>query len=389
MTLADSINGDGVRLRRYRLDDTADLIAACNDPLTLRFLPFMPDPYTDADALSWITQDAGSSFASGGGNYAITDPATDKLIGGVGIGDVRGGAGEIGYWVAPWARGRGVARAANTALADHALGEGGVGRLILRTEFENTSSQRVAIASGFTRECVQRGGGTNRAGGRDDLILWARLAGDLGEPIARLLPDLPGYGEGSLGELRDDVVVLRPLVAADSADTFALRALPDVIGTSVPPRAPDAAYIDRSCARSQALWLAGERADFTVRDARTDRYAGEIGFYYFEPPTQQAMIGYSIHPEFRGMGYAKRAAQLVADWAFEHVGVARVVAGTAPDNIGSQRVLERAAFVREGYQRARLPGPDGTRIDDILYARINPAIVAAAPPGQAASAMTP
>jgi RimJ/RimL family protein N-acetyltransferase len=31
-------------------------------------------------------------------------------------------------------------------------------------------------------------------------------------------------------------------------------------------------------------------------------------------------------------------------------------------------VLERAGFEREGYQRSRLPGPDDTRIDDILYA---------------------
>jgi hypothetical protein len=33
-------------------------------------------------------------------------------------------------------------------------------------------------------------------------------------------------------------------------------------------------------------------------------------------------------------------------------------------------VLQRAGFVREGYQRARLPGPDGGRIDDILFARL-------------------
>jgi len=39
-----------------------------------------------------------------------------------------------------------------------------------------------------------------------------------------------------------------------------------------------------------------------------------------------------------------------------------------PDNVASQRVLERAGFRREGYQRGALPGPAGTRIDDILYA---------------------
>ena len=34
--------------------------------------------------------------------------------------------------------------------------------------------------------------------------------------------------------------------------------------------------------------------------------------------------------------------------------------------MGSQRVLEKAGFEREGYLRSRLPGPDGTRIDDVI-----------------------
>jgi RimJ/RimL family protein N-acetyltransferase len=196
--------------------------------------------------------------------------------------------------------------------------------------------------------------------------VFARVIGDAEGPTPRLLPDLPG------GELSDDVVVLRPLTAADADDTYGLRSLDDVVASSVPPRRPDRATVGQQCARSPSEWLAGQRADFTIRDRRTGAYAGEIGFYYWEASTQQAMIGYSIRPEWRGMGYAKRAARLVSQWGFDAVGVARVVAGTAPDNVGSQRVLERAGFIREGYQRARLPGPDGTRIDDLLYARLNP-----------------
>jgi RimJ/RimL family protein N-acetyltransferase len=59
--------------------------------------------------------------------------------------------------------------------------------------------------------------------------------------------------------------------------------------------------------------------------------------------------------------------RLVAEWAFS-IGIVRLIAGTAPDNLASQRVLERAGFEKEGYQRSRLPGPNGTRIDDIQWA---------------------
>jgi RimJ/RimL family protein N-acetyltransferase len=99
-------------------------------------------------------------------------------------------------------------------------------------------------------------------------------------------------------------------------------------------------------------------------------YAGEIGLYYAESGLQQGMIGYSMAREWRGRGYATRAVNLLVGWAFVALGVARVIAGTAPDNTASHRVLARAGFVREAYMRDRLPGPEGTRIDDIQWVRL-------------------
>jgi RimJ/RimL family protein N-acetyltransferase len=234
---------------------------------------------------------------------------------------------------------------------------------VLHTQPENTASQRVALAAGFTREGIARGNGSSRDGSRHDEIVWARLGTDSGEPTPRVLPDLPG------GELTDGVVTLRPLVEADAANTHALRSLPDVVRTSVPPVAPDLAAITQKCARAQSAWLAGQRADFTIRDAPTGTYAGEIGLYYWETATQQAMIGYSLDPRWRGRGFTTRAVNIVADWAFTRVGIIRLIAGTAPDNVASHRVLERAGFEREVYHRGRLPGPNGTRIDDIQWVR--------------------
>ena len=184
----------------------------------------------------------------------------------------------------------------------------------------------------------------------------------------KILPELPGRAPSDPGRLTDGVVTVRPLGADDAEDTHRLRTLPEVVASSVPPVPRDRATTARDCARAGASWLAGERASFTIRDAATSAYAGEIGLYYWERTTQQGMIGYSMAPEWRGRGYASRAARLVTRWGFDAVGMARIIAGTAPENVASQRVLENVGFAREGYQRSRLPGPDGTRIDDILYA---------------------
>ncbi len=359
----DTIDGRGVRLRRFREDDADDVAAACNDPLTQRFVLALPSPYTRDDAMWWITEGAPAAFAAGGAAFAITDPSTDRVLGATGITATpnQPGRGEIGYWVAPWARDRGVATAGCVALTEAAFANEYV-RLRLLTDPENGSSQRVAIAAGYWREGLIREAATDRRGRRWDMVQWARLASDPSGPSRRLLPDMPRSG------ITDGVVTLRPLRTVDAADTYALRSLPEVVATSVPPRRPEPTDVARICALAESQWLAGARAQLTIRDATTGTYAGEIGLYYNEPDVCQAMIGYCMVPAWRRRGYATRAVRLLAGWAFDRVGVVRLVAGTAPDNLASQRVLIRAGFQQEGYQRARQPGIDGTRVDNLLFA---------------------
>jgi RimJ/RimL family protein N-acetyltransferase len=372
MAMDDLVTGDRVVLRRFRDDDADDLTAACNDELLQRFLPNLPRPYTRDDALFWIRTGSADAFAAGGAGYAIADPASDRVLGAAGATAHTGGNGEIGYWVAPWARGRGVATTASRMLAAHAFAKG-FARLTLRTQPENTPSQRVAIAAGFGREGLERRSGSAPDGSRFDLVVWARLAGDPDASTPRSLPDLPGYdGARATGKLTDGVITLRPVAPADAEDTFLLHGVDDVIRTSVPPVSPDFEQVRTRCEQAEYMWLAGIRADFAIRDTESGSYAGEIGLVYNEPQLQQAQLGYSIAPAWRRRGYATRAVRLVRDWAFEHTDIVRLAAGAAPDNVASQRVLAAAGFTREGLHPRRLPGPDGSRTDDISYALISP-----------------
>jgi RimJ/RimL family protein N-acetyltransferase len=357
----DVIEAGSVTLRQLVAGDVADIATACADPLIQRFLPLLPSPYTEADARAFVAETAPAKWAAGGAEFAITDPSTGRLLGCVGIIPRGHQKAEIGYWVAPWGRGRGAATDAVRAVSAWAFNQG-YARLEIRTDLTNGPSQRVAIAAGYAREGVRRGDAVTRDGGRYDVIMWARLADDPPGPVPRLLPDLAG------GELSDGTVALRPLGVDDADDVHRIHQLPEVVAARVPPEPLTRAQSVRRCAQAEAAWLAGARVDLTIRDAVTDAFAGEIALYYNEPPTGQAMIGYNLDPAWRGHGYASRAVRLLAAWAFERTGIARLIAGTAPSNVASQRVLEAAGFQREGYQRSRLPGVSGTRIDDLLYA---------------------
>jgi RimJ/RimL family protein N-acetyltransferase len=369
----ETIRGEGVVLRPPRLADADDVTAACQDPGIQRYIPVIPVPYTREDAVHYLTEGVAAIRAGGGAGLVVADPDTDRVIGSIGLHHISrsDGLAEVGYWVAPWARGQGVATAATVALTAWAYQQG-LHRVELLTEEDNWPSQRVALAAGFRYEGTRRGARTDRDGSRRDMVVWARLATDPAGPTERVLPDLPG------GALRDGVVELRPLWSGDADDLFALHSLPESVASGVPPVPPEPAANARRCAAAPSKWLAGQRAAMTIRDAGSGRFAGDIALYYNEPETGEAMIGYGLMPEWRGRGYATRAARLVADWAFSHAGIARLIAGAAPDNVRSQRVLERAGFTREAYQRSRLPGPDGTRVDDILYALL-PSDLAATP----------
>jgi RimJ/RimL family protein N-acetyltransferase len=275
--------------------------------------------------------------------HAVLDG--DRLVGGLALAGVRPGASELTFWVMPQERRRGVATAAVGALCREAAE-----RVELVTEMCDTVSQRVALNAGFTREAVRRGV-------RREDVVWSWLPGDLPGPAPRPLPDLPD------GELRDGEVSVRPLCVGDTDDLLALLNLSDVQARALRPRDHTRPELELRCLAAASEWLAGQRADLTIRV--NGEFAGDIGLFY-EAFGRQAMIGYSTLPGFRGRGVTSRAVRLLSTWAFE-IGVRRLVAGTAPDNVASQRVLEKAGFVREGIQRSRFEGAGGTRVDDFTH----------------------
>jgi RimJ/RimL family protein N-acetyltransferase len=129
-------------LRPPRLEDADALTAACQDPEIPRWTS-VPSPYTRAHAIEWIGRD---------------DPRVrsylgfegDRLVGSFSLleVDLDAGTGEVGYWVAKEARGRGVATRAVERLKAIAL-ELGITRLELLAHKDNAGSCGVARRCGF------------------------------------------------------------------------------------------------------------------------------------------------------------------------------------------------------------------------------------------------
>ena len=176
-TLADDL----IALRPPAERDVDAITVACQDADIPRFTRIR-HPYTRADAVEFVKR-ANHQWRTGGDavSFAVTDLATDALLGAVGLVrlDDKRHVVEIGYWVAPDARRRGVATRAVVLLSRWAISEAGFERIELMTRLENVGSQGVAAAAGFTREGVLRAYVDLGKGGRDDVVMFSLLRRDL------------------------------------------------------------------------------------------------------------------------------------------------------------------------------------------------------------------
>ncbi|UYM03403.1 GNAT family N-acetyltransferase [Solicola gregarius] len=80
-------------------------------------------------------------------------------------------------------------------------------------------------------------------------------------------------------------------------------------------------------------------------------------------------FGYTIRRDCWGRGLGTEAATLLMRLGFDRLGLERLAATCAPDNIGSIRVLEKAGLRREGLLRGHVL-LRGQRRDSLVFGRL-------------------
>ena len=133
-----------------------------------------------------------------------------------------------------------------------------------------------------------------------------------------------------------------PLIAAASHDPETRRRLDDE------PMTPEREL--SSVARTEEQWRTGSAAPFVIADAADDRALGLVNLQLGEDAT----VAVSVFPDERGRGIASRAMRLAAAWGLRELGLRRVVAEAAADNVASIRAIEKAGFRREGLRDDQL-----------------------------------
>ena len=154
---APPLGDDAVALRPWREADIAAQLRAFADPVFDRFSDWAPG--TRAEAVRHLTELEAARLRGEQLELAMVEPNDmDLVLGGASLNHVSlsQGRAAVGYWLAPEARGRGIATRAVRLLARWAFDSLGIVRLQLTCGPDNDASHRVAARCGFTREGLLR-----------------------------------------------------------------------------------------------------------------------------------------------------------------------------------------------------------------------------------------
>lgn len=151
--------GDGDLVLRPSAEiDVPSILLACQDAEIQRWAT-IPVPYRLEDAVDYVTAMTPTIWRERQGAGFVVCDGSGRLLGSCGLVRVDAGSltGDIGYWVAPWARGRGVAAQATRIVRDWALAETSLTTLRLLIEPGNAASHAVARAVGAVRDDEAQG----------------------------------------------------------------------------------------------------------------------------------------------------------------------------------------------------------------------------------------
>lgn len=368
-----------LRLRPWR-DTDAPGPGEGPDEASLRFMPAGAEPGPD-DFPAWLARRRADMAGGGDLHWCIADAATDLMLGNVQIfrmGPLEGRfQGELGYWLRPGARGRGViGEAVRPVIANAftAVEAGGLGliRLHAATDSDNFPSQSILRAAGFRQWGADHKGWRRSDGSLSDGVYFELLAGELvigtdghpSAPEALEAVTLEGRGVRLRAWRHTDAARVVQACSDERTQHWLAHSLPS-------PYTDDDAHSYISGCSAEAR--AGKALSWCVADVETDVCVGSVAVMDLRHALgTTGEIGYWAHPDARGRGVISEAVGLAMRHAFVPredggLGRQRLQVIAAEGNSASQHIARVNGFVEVGRDRRAERLADGTFADLLRF----------------------
>jgi [ribosomal protein S5]-alanine N-acetyltransferase len=166
-------------------------------------------------------------------------------------------------------------------------------------------------------------------------------------------------------------LMLREIKDEDIEMLFSLRSDPEVMK-----------YVDKPLAKTQedVMPLFSQMREdvknnkgisWIIALKENHEMIGHIGFWRIDKENHRGEIGYMLRKKYFGKGLATEAIKAVVLHGFNNIKFHSVEANINPDNIASQKVLEKTGFIREAFFKENYYF-EGRFLDSAIYSLVTP-----------------
>jgi RimJ/RimL family protein N-acetyltransferase len=148
---------------------------------------------------------------------------------------------------------------------------------------------------------------------------------------------------------------LRPFALQDAAPLHRVLGGKDVLRYFPNPDPPPLNRVQKMIADQLEHWEKHGYGWWALDHRATNALIGWCGLQFL-PETEETEVGYLLDRPFWGQGLATEAARVGLQYGFEDSGLETIVAIVHPENVGSQRVIEKLGMSFTG--RAHYFGMD-------------------------------
>lgn len=151
--------------------------------------------------------------------------------------------------------------------------------------------------------------------------------------------------------LRTERLLLRPFTPADFGAAFPIYSSADVARflTWDPRTAAEVREVLQRKSANTTIAAEGDGISLAIIVDATGELVGDCSLTLLSREHRQGEIGFLLHPDHQGHGYATEAGQVLLRLAFEDLELHRVIGRLEARNAASARVLERLGMRREAH----------------------------------------
>lgn len=168
-----------IELRPISEADVLAFVEAFQDPAIAEGAYHRMIAGTEAALGPYLARNAERMQAGDGVLLGVWEPGAERLSGQTMLFDIDWDhlTAELGFWIAPWSRGRGLSKPALRLTLEFGFASVGVERVYGLTGVDNAAAHRAMEGAGLRREGILRGL-EKTPSGRLDQVSFAILAGD-------------------------------------------------------------------------------------------------------------------------------------------------------------------------------------------------------------------